>query len=567
MKQTKKASPTPLPYFGISPFGATPSPLQLEHLKMGKKAFFHFGVNTFSGKEWGDGSEKEKLFSPTDCDVREWIRDIKSAGFKLAIITAKHHDGFCLWPSKYTEHSVKNSPYKNGKGDIIKEFTDACREYGIKAGIYISPWDRNSPYWGTDDYSIYFKKQLEELLTGYGRIDEVWWDGAGSAETRYDWGLWAYTVKTLQPTAVIFGSMGATPYIDMRWGGNEAGYAGKTHYASINEDKIYVENVDFLNTGELLGERYIPAEVDTSIRPGWFYHEDQDALCKTAKELDELWFASCGRGAIELLNFPPDRRGRLIKSDVENAVISNRRIEKMLSVNLLSGAKLTADTTYSDLTEIYKATTADFDLFYASLESTAVIDITLPDSTPSYNVLMLSEVVELGERIVSFTLESLDNGTELLASGSSVGFLKAVRFPLTDAKHLRLSLKGATAPVTLRTLSLNLYDSEGDESAAEKSKKNLAALPSSQIILSDDKSQAQVMFGGIFPFDTVSFTVHHHGGEYKISAFDGSKFYGIAEGNAEKYRITLKLDEPVLCYQIKIEYTKKLATDPEFSVF
>ena len=254
----------------IKPFGATPGYRQLYHYKLGKKAFFHFGVNTFSGNEWGDGTEKEKSFNPTDMNVRGGVRDVKAAGFKLAIITAKHHDGFCLWPSKYTEHSVKNSPYKDGKGDVIREFTDACREFGLGVGIYISPWDRNSPYWGTPEYSTYYANQLTEIVTQYGKLDEIWWDGAGSLEAKYDWALWASIIRKNQPDAVIFGSMGATPYVEMRWVGTEAGYAGKTHYASVNRESMEKEIVEDLNRGVIGGELYIPAEVDVSIRPGWF---------------------------------------------------------------------------------------------------------------------------------------------------------------------------------------------------------------------------------------------------------------------------------------------------------
>ena len=268
-------------YDVFSPFGATPSALQTEHMNLEKKAFFHFGINTFTNNEWGDGTERLAAFTPASLDVRQWIHGIKDAGFKLAIITAKHHDGFCLWPSKYTEHSIKNTPYKNGNGDIIKEFTDACREFGIKIGIYISPWDRNSPLWGKDEYSVYYAKQLEEIVTGYGRIDEIWWDGAGSAETRYDWKSWHDIIKKHQPTALIFGSMGATDYVSLRWVGNERGYANERHYASINPESLITEITAELNTGKLGGKRYIPAEVDVSIRPGWFYHEDQDSKIKS----------------------------------------------------------------------------------------------------------------------------------------------------------------------------------------------------------------------------------------------------------------------------------------------
>ena len=214
-------------YFGIKPFGATPTVRQMNHFKIGKKAFIHFGINTFSNKEWGDGKEDKQIFNPTDANVRGWIKDLKEAGFEMVILTAKHHDGFCLWPSKYTEHTIKNTPYKGGNGDIVKEFTDACREFNVKAGIYISPWDRNSEYWGKNEYSVHYAKQLEEIVTNYGRIDEMWWDGAGSQDTWYDWGLWAYILREHQPEAVMFG--GPPPYIEMRWVGNEAGFAGRTH--------------------------------------------------------------------------------------------------------------------------------------------------------------------------------------------------------------------------------------------------------------------------------------------------------------------------------------------------
>ena len=554
-------------YYGIAPFGATPNAVQLEHLKLGKKAFFHFGVNTFSNKEWGDGTELEQLFNPSECNVREWIRDIKTAGFKLAIITAKHHDGFCLWPSKYTEHSVKNSPYKNGKGDIIREFTDACHDYNIKVGIYISPWDRNSPYWGKDEYSEYYAKQLEELVTQYGKIDEIWWDGAGSLEAKYDWGRWAYIIKKHQPHAVIFGSMGATKYVEMRWVGNESGFAGRTHYASINEDKLIVEDCKFLVTGEYLGERYIPAEVDVSIRPGWFYHPDQDSKSKSPLALDELWFSSVGNNAMTLLNFPPDRRGRLLRRDVNNAIISNRRIEKMLSVNLLDRATIVPDSQYCDKTEIANAIFDDEDLFYASSKNEVVLDINLPDDTPEYNVMILGEKVELGERITKFKLESLDDSeSTLLYEGTSVGYLRAIKFKSGAYKHLRLTLFGEAPILTLRKLSLNIYDSEGEEKALFENKQNIASLDSAEVIFSEDRNSVQVMFGGIYPFDTVSFQTGWRG-RYKISAFDGSKYYTIAEGETDSVRVTAKLDQPITnSYQVKIECQSGFAIDPEIII-
>lgn len=554
----------------IKPFGATPTYRQIEHFKIGKKAFFHFGVNTFSGKEWGDGQELEKSFNPTDMDVRGWIRDIKAAGFKLAIITAKHHDGFCLWPSKYTEHSVKNSPYKGGKGDVIREFTDACHEYNIKVGVYLSPWDRHSEFWGTPKYSDFYANQLEEIVTQYGKIDEIWWDGAGSTEAKYDWGRWAYIVRKHQPDAVIFGSMGAMPYVEMRWVGNEAGYAGSTHYASINRDMLFKETVEDMNRGIIGGELYVPAEVDVSIRPGWFYHKDQDGFVKSPRVLDDIWFRSVGNNAIMLLNFPPDTTGNIVRTDVENAIESNQRIEKMLAVNMLDGAHLNADSTHSSDCEIDLALFDDDDLFYASApdRNVSVIEIDVPENAGEFNTVILGEKVELGERITEFLLEDIsDNQEKVLYSGTSVGYLRAVRFKGGRYRKLRLTLTGICAPVTLRTLSLHYYPEDESDPIASGKTINIATLPTAEIIR-PDKFTAQVMFGGIYPFDTVSFMMGLWG-NYRIYAFDGSKYYLVAEGYSKDYRVTVKLDKPITSsYQLKIELDnpRGFAMEPDIRI-
>ena len=556
-------------YYGILPYGATHNSRQIRMYEIGKKAFIHFGVNTFTNLEWGDGSESEKIFNPTDIDVRSWIRGVKSAGFKMAILTAKHHDGFCLWPSKYTEHSIKNSPYKNGKGDIVREFTDACREYGLGIGIYVSPWDRNAPYWGTKEYTYYYVNQLTEILTEYGKIDEIWWDGAGSVNAEYDYGLWAYTVRKHQPDAVIFGSMGAAAYAEQRWVGNEAGFAGTTHYASINYDMIRTETIADMNRGIIGGEMYIPAEVDVSIRPGWFYHQEQDSKVKSSRTLDDIWFKSVGRNAMMLLNFPPDRRGRIVDTDIKNAVESNRRINKMLSVNYVDNATLSSDSTFCENTEIQNVAFNDNDLFFATSgnKNKAVIDISL-DDTYAYNVLILGEKIELGERITSFKLEAID-GDDLItvAEGTSVGYLKATRFKECSYQNLRLTVEGITAPITLRTVALHYYEEDKGDPTTSISKENLACMPSSSISISDDRKEAIINFGGIYPFDTVSF-LGSLWGKYEFSAFDGSKFYSIGSGYSPDYRVTLKLDEPIEgSYQIKISCENGFALEPDFMVF
>ena len=556
-------------YYGIIPYGATPNYRQLRMYEIGKKAFFHFGVNTFTNVEWGDGKESAKIFNPTDTDVRSWIRGVKAAGFEMAILTAKHHDGFCLWPSKYTEHSVKNSPYKNGKGDIVREFTDACREYNLKVGIYVSPWDRNAPYWGSKEYTYYYVNQLTEILTEYGKIDEIWWDGAGSSNAEYDYGLWAYTVRKYQPDAVIFGSMGAAAYAEQRWVGNEAGFAGTTHYASINYDMIRTETVADMNRGIIGGEMYIPAEVDVSIRPGWFYHEEQDSKVKSSRMLDDIWFKSIGRNAMMLLNFPPDRRGRIVDTDIRNAIESNRRINKMLSINYADNATLSADSTWCPETGIENVVFKDNNLFFATNErkNKAVIDISLDDEY-AYNVLIIGEKIELGERITSFKLEGHDSEKYVtVAEGTSVGYLKATRFKECTYKNLRLTLEGITAPVTLRHLALHHYDEDKSDPTTSLTKENLALMPSASISLSDDRKEAIINFGGIYPFDTVSF-VGHLWGKYEFFAFDGSKFYSIGAGYSPDYRVTLKLDNPIeSSYQIKITCENGFALEPDFMVY
>ena len=556
-------------YYGIIPYGATPNYRQLRMYEIGKKAFFHFGVNTFTNVEWGDGKESAKIFNPTDTDVRSWIRGVKAAGFEMAILTAKHHDGFCLWPSKYTEHSVKNSPYKDGKGDIVREFTDACREYNLKVGIYVSPWDRNAPYWGSKEYTYYYVNQLTEILTEYGKIDEIWWDGAGSSNAEYDYGLWAYTVRKYQPDAVIFGSMGAAAYAEQRWVGNEAGFAGTTHYASINYDMIRTETVADMNRGIIGGEMYIPAEVDVSIRPGWFYHEEQDSKVKSSRMLDDIWFKSIGRNAMMLLNFPPDRRGRIVDTDIRNAIESNRRINKMLSINYADNATLSADSTWCPETGIENVVFKENDLFFATNErkNKAVIDISL-DGEYAYNVLIIGEKIELGERITSFKLEGHDGEKYVtVAEGTSVGYLKATRFKECTYKNLRLTLEGITAPVTLRHLALHHYDEDQSDPTTSLTKENLALMPSASISLSDDRKEAIINFGGIYPFDTVSF-VGHLWGKYEFFAFDGSKFYSIGAGYSPDYRVTLKLDNPIeSSYQIKITCENGFALEPDFMVY
>ncbi len=549
--------------YGITPFGSVPNERQLAHFEM-KKAFFHFGVNTFTNAEWGNGEEMEKIFDPTEMNVEQWIKSIKKAGFDLAIITAKHHDGFCLWPSAHTEHSVKNSPYKNGKGDVIREFTDACRKHGIKIGIYLSPWDRNAPFWGTDAYSHYYAKQLDELLSNYGRIDEIWWDGAGSAETRYDWELWAKLIREKQPHACIFGSMGATPYVDLRWVGNEKGSAGKTHYASIDACDLEAERPRILNVGKLGGDRYIVSECDVSIRPGWFYHKEQDGQVKSASRLNRLWFESIGRNSIMLLNFPPDRRGLVHEIDAENALRSHECITKMLSKNMLEGAVITADSALSDELSAQNLTIDREDTFYAANKKTAVIDI-FPTSPEPFNVFTVSEVLEAGERITEWKLEAIEGEQiTLLGKATSVGHLRAIRFPEGIYPHLRLTILGAKNPVLRSVAAYRFEDIDDEASIIEK--KNLMLSDLANVDYEDNGHTAILSFGGIYPFNHISFKPCDPG-KYQISVFNGSHYDPLLSGTIEGGIQHFHLADPVDgCYQIKIQCDSGFSCSNEFEV-
>ncbi len=538
----------------VKPFGATPTVLQERHMNFEKKAFFHFGMNTFTGAEWGDGQECEKSFAPTNVDTRQWIRGIKKAGFKLAIITVKHHDGFCLWPSKYTEHTLAGSPYKDGKGDIIREFTDACHEYGIKVGLYISPWDRNSRYWGKDEYSVHYANQLNELLTSYGEIEEIWWDGAGSSETVYDWRSWYEIIKTHQPKAIMFGSLGAADYVSIRWVGNENGYTSDTHYASIDTESLRVENVKELSTGKVLGERYIPAEVDVSIRPGWFYHADQDDAVKSGRVLDDIWFNSVGRNAMMLLNFPPNRDGVVCEQDLTAAIESNDRIEKMRSINYLDGASVLADG--EDISDLVKCE----DAFFAAKGNNTSISISLKEEV-SANVFAIGEEFTLGERIVHFTLTDGISG-DVICDGTSVGRLRAVRFPERKIKELSLDIE-ALAEVTVSSLALWKYEAPATQECKSENK-NLMDNKSAGKIVDNNMGYSVLSFGGIYSFNTVEFTTNEPC-NYTVYAFDGSKFYEIASGKGEDKTVRLSL-EPVSSYQIKIETDSKFPIDVKFTV-
>lgn len=531
---------------GLKPYGAVPNYRQIEWYKREGNVFFHFGMNTFTDKEWGDGTENPKDFNPTELDVRQWIKAIKDAGFECAILTAKHHDGFCLWQTKYTDHSVKSSPYKNGNGDIVREFTDACQEFGVKAGIYLSPWDRHEKTWGSEEYNDFYCGQLEELLASYGKIWEVWWDGAGSTKTHYDWDRWANTVKKYQSDAVIFGSLGATPYVDVRWVGNEKGIAGNPCYSNIDKSSLITEITSELNSGKIDGEAFIPGEADVSIRPGWFYHSHQDGQVRTPENLLELWFNSIGRNAGFLLNIPPDRRGLLHESDVKSLLEFRKILDNSFRVNLASNAKIEASSNREECEPINIISKENV---YAPIDSDKAPEITLTfDNEIEFNTVSISELIELGHKVTDISFYAyVNNGWRLLLNNKVVGYKLCQHFDTVKSSKIKIKVNEALDTPILHSLGIYKLDEElflDDEKCALHKKVDDVSIKDNIVVAN---------FGGIFPFNEIKV---ENTGKCKVSllAFNGTDYDYLQCYEAEK-DLHIKLGYVVdYAYQIKLEF-------------
>ena len=412
-----------------------PTPQQMEWQQMELTAFLHFGINTFTGREWGDGSEDPALFNPTELDAEQWVRSLKEAGFRMVILTAKHHDGFCLWPTKTTKHSVASSPWKDGKGDVVKELRDACTKYDMKFGVYLSPWDRNAESYGDSPrYNQFFIDQLTELLTNYGEVHEVWFDGANAEGPNgkkqiYDWDAFYKTIQTLQPKAVM-----AIMGDDVRWVGNERGLGRETEWsATVLAPGIY-NRADSVNTAlgigstsKDLGSREVlakanelfwyPSEVDVSIRPGWFYHADQDNQVKSLKHLMDIYCQSVGYNSVLLLNIPPDRRGLIHENDV-------KRLKEFADYR----NRAFADNLVTDGQTLWTA---------GAGESR---EYTLKEGSP-VNLVVLQEDITKGQRVEEFEVEGLVDGQwQSLGKGTTVGYKRILRIPDTQATQLRVKL-------------------------------------------------------------------------------------------------------------------------------
>lgn len=439
-----------------------PTPQQLEWQQMELTAFLHFGINTFTGREWGDGKENPALFNPTDFDAEQWVRSLKEAGFKMAILTAKHHDGFCLWPTKTTGHSVAASPWKDRKGDVVRELRDACDKYGIKFGVYLSPWDRNASCYGdSPKYNEFFIEQLTELLTNYGEVHEVWFDGANGEgpngkKQEYDWTAILSTIRRLQPRAVtaIMGD-------DVRWVGNERGLGRETEWsATVLTPGTYArceeqnKALGVKATSKDLGGRdmlvnakelfWYPSEVDVSIRPGWFYHQQEDNQVKSLKHLTDIYFKSVGYNSVLLLNIPPDQRGRISDADVNRLKEFADYRKEIFADNRVKGG-LKAWTARPGDTRVYQLK---------------------PKS--EINVVMLREDISKGQRMEAFTVEALTaDGWKEIAKGTTVGYKRLIRIPAVEARQLRVKVDACRLAANISEVAA-YYARPLEESAAKE---------------------------------------------------------------------------------------------------
>lgn len=465
-----------------------PTPRQIAWQEMEFTAFMHFTVNTFIDLEWGRGTEREGLFNPTALDARQWAQVCKDAGMKMLILTAKHHDGFCLWPSRHTEHSVKNSPWKNGKGDVVRETADACREAGIKFGVYCSPWDRNARTYGTPAYNDYFKNQLRELLTGYGEIGQVWFDGAcgegpNGKKQVYDWEDFFKLIRELQPDAVI-GPCGP----DVRWVGNESGYARESEWSVVGVDfdlakppssgftdcyrvTRYIEGKSVARASEpgsierLTQSKHKvwwPAETDVSIRPGWFYHASQDLRVHSLERLLDMYYKSIGRNSVLLLNLPPDRRGLIHEHDVARLQAFRRALDKTFKHNLAEGRNAT-DTGVSTPTcehSADKAVDGNPSTYWMAEDGTKTAAIEVDLGEPAvFNRAMLQEMISLGQRVEEYVIQAWHQGAwKEFVRGTTIGYKKLDRFSEISASRVRLTIIRARACPTIR--SFGLYKAE-----------------------------------------------------------------------------------------------------------
>ena len=490
----------------VEPYGAVPTQQQLAWQDMDMYAFIHYSLNTYTDQEWGFGNEDPALFNPSDLDCRQWARVCKQAGMKGIIFTAKHHCGFCMWPSAYTEYSVKNAPWKDGKGDVVRELADACREEGLKFAVYLSPWDRNYAEYGRPEYITYFRNQLRELLTNYGDIFEVWFDGAnggdgwygGANETRriektyYEWPETYRLIRELQPDCVIWGDNANRA--DLRWVGTEAGYVGETNWSTMPSEGQ--ADYAMLHYGVEDGDVWCPGETNTSIRPGWFYHETENAHVKSLSKLMDTYYKSVGRNSTLLLNFPVAPNGRIHPTDSLRGIAFKKMIDEVFKENLVDKAHVSR----KGLT-----TTVSF------------------RRPTEFNRFVAEEDIALGQRVKKFTLEALVDGAwlpltdELAEDGdglTTIGHRRIICFPTVKASKLRFTIVDTKAEPVIKKIGLYLAPvlTADIPNSGEKRSSGLHIFFSSptQMLMDWDSEQTVTGFRYLPPQDGTSGTITHY---------------------------------------------------------
>lgn len=444
-----------------APVMPIPTEHQVRWQQMETYAFVHFGLNTFNDREWGYGDSKLETFNPTRLDCEQWAQTFVKAGLKGVIITAKHHDGFCLWPTNYTDYSIRNTPYKDGKGDVVGELAAACKKYGLKFGVYLSPWDRHQAFYGTPFYVDYFYHQLRELFTRYGNIFEIWFDGAnggdgwygGAKETRtinrrtyYQYDRAYQLIDELQPQCIVFSDGGP----GCRWVGNEQGYAHATNWSFLRRGDVFpgYKKHHELQQGHADGNQWVPAECDVSIRPGWFYHESQDSLVKSVDHLTDLYYRSVGHNANFLINFPVNKEGRIHPTDSARIVAMHQRVTTELADNLLRGARIKASDERGRRFGVKALTDNNYDTYWATHDSvrSATLSIRFPRAT-RLNRMLLQEYIPLGQRVKSFTVEYLSGKQwlpiRLNEETTTIGYKRLLRFKPITTRQLRIRFNDA----------------------------------------------------------------------------------------------------------------------------
>lgn len=475
------------------PILPVPEPKQVEWQQMETYAFIHFGLNTFNDREWGYGDTDPKTFNPTNLDCEQWAQTLVKAGMKGVILTAKHHDGFCLWPFEGTDYSVKNSPWKNGQGNVVKELSEACKKYGLKFAVYLSPWDRHQANYGTPEYLPYFYAQLHDLLTNYGPVFEVWFDGANGGDGWYGGAKDIRTIDrknyynypriyemldSIQPQAIIFSDGGP----GCRWVGNEKGFAGATNWSFLRKGEVHpgYDKSYELQYGHPDGNQWVPAECDVSIRPGWFYHPEEDDRVKSPDQLVDLYYRSVGHNATLLLNFPVDRRGLIHPVDSANAVRFHEMIQQQLKTNLVAGMTPKVSNERGGDFVASALTDDNFDTYWATEDGITTADIEFSFDTPTrMNRMMLQEYIPLGQRVKAFVVEYLDKDTWLPAKlneeTTTIGYKRLLRFETVETKGIRIRITDARGPLCLS--SVGVYDAGNVSDSFVEKVEDIESLP------------------------------------------------------------------------------------------